>query len=146
VTVAFDNDAAGKAATVRAIDAATSAPRSPHIWVLDPDLLGDAKDPGDLVRANGLEGWARSAVAPICGITARALEVTGPLPAQGDELTRRAGLSHASAWLGTLDPRHAIEQSAALDTVADTLGYDAAAARRDGASSCPRSGSRRQPP
>jgi hypothetical protein len=39
-------------------------------------------------------------------------------------------LARASAWLGTLHPRHVIEQTAALDLVAKTLGYDTDAVRR----------------
>jgi DNA primase len=128
-TLALDNDPAGRAATIRAIERATSASRSPHIWVVDPDLL-DAKDPGELVQRRGIEAWAQASAAPICGITWRALELTGPLTATTTERERRSALADSGAWLATLDPRHAIEQSNALDTVADTLDYDVSAVQR----------------
>ena len=124
VTLALDNDAAGHAATTRAIEASASATRSPNVWVIDSDLLDGAKDPGELIGNHGREGWTRTAAAPICGITARALDLTGPLPGLRHEQSRRTGLARASAWLGTLQPRHSIEQTAALDAIADTLGYD----------------------
>ena len=89
-----------------------------------------AKDPGELVRKHGREGWTQAAAAPVCGITARALELTGPLADLGHEPARRAALARASAWLAALHGRHSIEQTAALDTVAQALGYDSEAVRR----------------
>jgi DNA primase len=145
VTLALDSDSAGRTATTRAIEAATNAARSRQIWVIDPDLLDGAKDPGDLIRASGREGWERASAAPICGITTRALELTGPLEKLNHELGRRASLARASAWLGTLHPRHAIEQIAALDAVADTLGYDGEAVRRTFRARHWRSGPERTP-
>lgn len=129
VTLALDNDPAGRTATIRAIERATNAPRSPHIWVVDPDLL-DAKDPGDLIQRRGIEAWAHASAAPICGITWRALELTGSLTATTTERERRSALAESGAWFATLGLQHAIEQSRALDTVADTLGYDAPAVQR----------------
>ncbi len=130
VTLALDNDQAGKTATTRAIEAAANAARSPLVWVINPDLLDNAKDPGELIRDRGRESWTRATAAPVCGITARALELTGPLADLRHEPGRRAGLARANAWLGTLHPRYSIEQTAALDTVAKTLGYDPEAVRR----------------
>jgi DNA primase len=130
ITLALDNDPAGVAATRRAIDAAVSATRSPRIWVIDPDLLGEAKDPGELIQTRGPRAWERVTAAPICGITAYALELTGPLAASQHEPARRAALARASSWLAALHPRHSIEQTNALDTVANSLGYDVEATRR----------------
>jgi DNA primase len=130
VTLALDNDPAGRTATTRAIEAATSAARSPQLWIIDPDLLGNAADPGELIRDNSVDDWRRAAAAPICGITSRALEFTGPIAELDHEPGRRAALARASTWLGTLHPRHSIEQTAALDAIAETLGYDRDAVRR----------------
>ena len=55
--LAFDNDAAGRTATINAIDAATRAHHAPDLWVIDPDLYGSAKDPGDVVRDGGARAW-----------------------------------------------------------------------------------------
>lgn len=96
----LDNDGAGRAATARAIEASTSAARSPRIWVIAPDLLDGAKDPGDLIRAKGRDGWARASDAPVCGITVQALELTGPLVNLDHEPGRRAGLARAQLQVG----------------------------------------------
>ena len=53
-----------------------------------------------------------------------------PVADHDHEAGRRAGLARASAWLGTLHARHAIEQTAALDAVAASLGYDNDAVQR----------------
>ena len=89
-----------------------------------------AKDPGELIQTQGPHAWERVAAAPVCGITAYALELTGPLSSSQHEPGRRAALERAITWLATLGPRHAIEQTNALDTVANSLGYDAEATRR----------------
>jgi DNA primase len=57
VLLALDNDAAGCAALVRAIDATVHAQRSPSVWIIDPDLYDTAKDPGDVIRTGGAEAW-----------------------------------------------------------------------------------------
>jgi hypothetical protein len=95
ITLALDNDGAGRAATARAIEASTSEARSPRIWVIDPDRRDRAKDPGDLIRAKGRDGWARASDAPVCCITVQALELTGPLANLDHEPGRRAGLARA---------------------------------------------------
>jgi DNA primase len=130
VTLALDNDPAGATGTQRAIDAAIAADRSPRVWVIDPDLFDNAKDPGEVIQRQGPHAWERAAAAPICGITAYAVELAGPISNWRSEPGRRAGLARASTWLASLHPRHSIEQTAALDAVANTLGYDAEATRR----------------
>jgi DNA primase len=130
IAFALDNDAAGHDATVRSIDACVRAARSPNTWVIDPDLLGTAKDPGELVRIHGSAAWKRTSAAPICGVTWRALELTGPTTTTENELAKRAELASAGAWLSQLPARLAVEQTTALDVVANTLGYDPAAVQR----------------
>ena len=130
VVLAFDNDAAGRAATVNAIDAATRAHHAPDLWVIDPDLYGSAKDPGDVVRDGGARAWQAAAAAPTCAVTWRALDLTGPIAVPESPHAPARRLGRAGAWLGGLPPRLAVEQTAALDTVAETLGYDPDAVRR----------------
>jgi hypothetical protein len=122
ITLAFDNDPAGHDATARSIDACVRAAGSPSAWVIDPDLLGTAKDPGELVRIHGSAGWQRATAAPICGVTWRALELTGSTTTTENELAKRAELASAEAWLSQLPARLAVEQTTALDLVANTLG------------------------
>jgi hypothetical protein len=130
IFLAFDNDPPGRLATNRAVDAATHAERSPDVWVIDPDLLSPHKDPGELVQRDGIRAWHTVTAPPACGIAWRALELTGPLDEHDTELARRAALNRAASWLGGLPPRLAVEQDAALDHVANTLGHDRNATRR----------------
>jgi DNA primase len=122
--LAFDNDAAGRLATSRAIDAAVRSEQTPDLWVIDPDLLAPNKDPGELIQSAGVERWHATTAAPAAAVTWRALDLTGPLDQQQSELARRTALDRASKWLGALPSRLALEQAQALDVVADTLGYD----------------------
>lgn len=141
IVLAFDNDDTGRAATVKAIDASVRSPCSPDLWVVDPDLYGSAKDPGDVVRAGGPDAWHTATAAPSCAVTWRALDLTGPIPTTGTELGRRAGMARAGAWLGCLPPRLAIEQTAALDARVSTTTperCDARSARATGAASASR--------
>jgi DNA primase len=62
VTLALDNDPAGVAATHRAIDAAIRADRSPRVWVVDPDLYDDTKDPGEVVQRQSEAMWLCSSL------------------------------------------------------------------------------------
>lgn len=130
VVLAFDNDATGRAATRHAIDAATRAHHAPDLWIIDPDLYDAAKDPAEVVRARGDGAWQAAATGSTCAVTWRALDLTGPIAPSESPLARRAGLSRAAAWLGGLPPRLAVEQTAALDTVAETFGHDVHAVRR----------------
>jgi len=130
VVLAFDNDGAGRIATVNAIDAATHAHRSRDLWVIDPDLYGSAKDPGEIICSRGADIWQATATAPMCAVTWQALDLTGPISAGNSQLTRRAGLARAGKWLGSLPSRLAIEQDAVLDAVAESLNYDSRAVCR----------------
>jgi hypothetical protein len=130
VVLAFDNDPAGRTATANSIDASVHASRSQDVWVIDPDLIDPAKDPADLISSRGADVWHRASPAPVCGVTWRALDLTGPIVDAGDQLSRRVGLARSATWLGRLPSRLAIEQTSALESVSDRLGYDAAAVRR----------------
>ena len=128
VILALDNDDAGRAAVAKAVDSSVRAARSPDVWVVDPDLLS-AKDPADVVRVGGADAWRRASAAPVCGVSWRALDLTGPTTLV-EQIARRAGLARAGAWLGTLPERLSVEQTAAVEVVADSLGYDPASVRR----------------
>jgi DNA primase len=130
VVLALDNDPAGRTATTRAIDAAVGSDRAPNLFAVDPDLLGAAKDPGDLIRTAGADAWRSTAIAPVCAISWRALELTGPVDGHDTELTRHAGLTRSERWLASLPPRLAVEQHGALSLVADSLGHNRDAVTR----------------
>ncbi len=72
IVLAFDNDPAGYDALRRAMDTAVTVPAGPAPFVLDPDLLDDSKDPGELIARSGVSAWHDAAIAPICGVEWRA--------------------------------------------------------------------------
>ncbi len=59
VTLLFDNDTAGREGTRAALEQSRQATTAPNIQVVDPVALGDAKDPDELVRQDGLDAWRR---------------------------------------------------------------------------------------
>ena len=121
IVLAFDNDPAGYDATRRAIDIAVTVPSGPELFVLDPDLLDDMKDPGALIASRGLHEWQDVTATPVCAIEWRGLDLLAPLAA-GDVLAERAALGRATDWLATLTDRHAIARGRASHLVADALG------------------------
>ena len=82
------------------------------------------------MRSGGAETWRTAVAKPRCAVTWRALDLTCTIPITGTEIVRRAGLARAAEWLGRLPPRLAIEQAAALNAAAESLGYDSDAVRR----------------
>ncbi len=129
VALCLDNDDAGRAATARAVENAARARCSPEVHVVDPEQLGSAKDPDELVRKRGPAAWRELIAARTCGITWRAHEfasVTRDSPTP----ERRAALARTGHWLGTLPPRLALEQEDALRAIAERCGYSTAAVER----------------
>jgi DNA primase len=129
VTLCLDNDAAGRAATARAVENSARARDSPEIYAVDPRQLGSAKDPDELVRERGSAAWRELIETRRCGIGWRAHElaaVTGDSPAP----KRRAALARAGRWLGTLPPRLALEQEDAIRLIAERCGYSSEAVSR----------------
>ena len=130
ITLCLDNDQAGRAATVRAIEEAAQAPTSPALFVVDPERLAPAKDPDAYVRDHGAIAFAELLTSRQCAVTWRALEFTRVLDSESDQVSRRAALGRAGAWLGSLPPRLALEQDDALRTVASRCGYSFEAVER----------------
>ena len=125
IILAFDNDPAGYDALRRAIDTAVTVPNGPAPFVLDPDLLDDAKDPGELIARHGAARWRLAAAVPVCGVEWRALDLLGPV-ADGDVLAERAGVECSGAWLSSLPGSHAVARRCAARQVAEVLGCLAA--------------------
>ena len=61
VTLCLDNDEAGRAATTRAVENSARAQRSPAVYVVSPERLGEAKDPDALRSESGHRRLARTA-------------------------------------------------------------------------------------
>jgi hypothetical protein len=129
VTLCFDNDDAGRAATTRIVENAVRARSSPDLYVVDPARLGAAKDPDEFVRRLGASMWRELLEGRTCGIVWRACDLAA---ARRDDpaSVRRIALARAGGWLGALPPRLAVEQEDAVRAVADTCGYSAPAVER----------------
>ncbi len=129
VTLCLDNDAAGRAATARAVENAARARHSPDIYVVDPARLAPAKDPDELVRQRGTAAWRELLETRTCGIAWRARQLA-PVAPDAPAPERRAAVARAGCWLGTLPPRLALEQEDAIRLVAEQCGYSSEAALR----------------
>jgi hypothetical protein len=129
VTLCLDNDAAGRAATARAIENAARARQSPEIHVVDPGQFGHAKDPDEFLRQRGVAAWHELLEARMCGIAWRAHELVAVTP-ESPVSERRTGLARAGRWLGTLPPRLALEVEDAIRAASERSGYDPVAVER----------------
>ncbi len=127
VTLAFDADTAGELATIAAIEAACQSRASPALEVV---RLSAAKDPDALIRAVGVDGWNVALRAAEPGIPWRVRRILEADGASADPAERRAVVHRAGAWLGSLDPRDAIDQDAGIQTVASWAKLDIEATRR----------------
>ena len=130
VTVCLDNDQAGRAATARAVDNSTRAQKSPAVFVVSPDRLGDAKDPDAFVRSRGTNAWPELLATRECGIGWRARQLVADVKPDRPLAVRREALSRAGEWLGRLPARLSLEQEDAVRGVAEQCGYSAEAVER----------------
>jgi DNA primase len=130
VTLCLDRDAAGRAATARAVENAARARRSPAVSVVDPERLAPAKDPDELIRTNGVSAWRALLATRQCGVAWRANELLGEVTVSSDQDARRHALERVGSWLGTLPARLALEQEDALRLVSERCGYSAPAVER----------------
>ncbi|MEZ5101212.1 MAG: toprim domain-containing protein [Thermoleophilia bacterium] len=128
VVLALDNDASGREATARAVEAAGRATDAPSVLVLDPGRLGAHKDPDALVASEGVGAFRSLIGEAVCGIIWRALE-----HARGvgdDPFARREASPEPAAGSGGSQPGSPLEQEDAIQAVAETCGYSPAAAAR----------------
>jgi DNA primase len=130
VTLALDNDEAGRGATARAVEQAARATRSPALLVVDPRRLASAKDPDAYVLTRGIAAWRGLLEERECAVTWRTCEHLASVSEASPEETRREALARVGAWLGELPPRLALEQEDALRVAAERCGYSAQAVER----------------
>lgn len=130
VTLCLDNDTAGRAATTRAVDSAARALRSPAVYVVSPEGFGEAKDPDELVRTQGADAWNTLLTAHECGISWRARQLVAHVAPDGPVDERRAALSRAGEWLGSLPARLSLEQEDATGVISERCGYSPLAVQR----------------
>lgn len=130
VTLCLDNDQAGRAATTRAVENSARAQRSPTVYVVSPERLGTAKDPDELVRTEGTDAWSSLLTTRECGIGWRARQLVADVGPEGSLDERRAALSRAGEWLGSLPARLSLEQEDAVRMIAEQCGYSVPAVER----------------
>lgn len=130
VTVCLDNDEAGRAATTRAVDNSTRAQKSPAVYVVSPDRLGDAKDPDSFVQRQGTNAWLELLTTRECGIGWRARQLVTNVEPDGPLADRREALRGAGEWLGSLPARLSLEQEDAVGVISERCGYSADAVER----------------
>jgi DNA primase len=130
VTFNLDGDAPGIRAAARAIEQAGRAQASPSVYVVDPGLMGAAKDPDALVRAQGIDGWTAILARRECGVTWRARAFLDGVSPESPAETRREALRRAGTWLGQLPARLALEQEDAIRATAERCGYSQLAVGR----------------
>ncbi len=123
VTLCFDGDLAGRAATAKAIDHAVRAGASPSVAVVDATRFAPAKDPDEFVRERGVDAFRQAASAAGCAVSWRALELVSQVDPRSPTLDRRRALAAAGKWLGSLPARLALEQEDAVRAVAERCGY-----------------------
>jgi DNA primase len=130
VVLAFDNDTPGREGASRAVEAVTRSAHAPDLRVLEPALLGGAKDPDAFVQESGIARFRALVDESDCAVTWRARELVRDVDPDADLRDRRGALARAGEWLGTLPARYALEQEDAIHHVADQCGYSRAAVAR----------------
>lgn len=130
VVLALDNDASGRDGTARAVESITRLTDAPTLRVLDPERLGESKDPDAFVRGHGVARFGTLVAEAECAVGWRAREFVHGMTPESEPLRRRAGLARAGSWLGALPPRYALEQEDAIRQVAERCGYSKDAVER----------------
>jgi hypothetical protein len=130
VVLALDNDASGRDGTARAVERITSLTDAPTLRVLDPEQLGDSKDPDAFVREHGVTSFGALVADADCAVSWRAREFVRGITPDSEARRRRAALACAGSWLGTLRPRYALEQEDAVRQVSERCGYSREAVQR----------------
>ena len=129
VVLAFDNDAAGRDGISRAVEAFSRAQEAPAMRVVEPTDSGIEGSRRVCAEA-GDRQFPRAVEHAECGVTWRAIELTGQVNVHDVPNSRRAALARAGEWLGTLPARLSLEQEDAFRIVADSCGYSAPAVER----------------
>src|SRR5581483_7766997 len=75
VVLAFDNDEPGREGAARAVEDIARASVGPAVRVIEPSLLGGAKDPDAFVRERGVEAFRDLVKHAVDGVGWRALEL-----------------------------------------------------------------------
>ena len=131
VTLCLDRDAAGRAATAKAVDTAASRARAARRSGRRAGTPGSRQGRGRVRAASGeFDALAGTRGRGECGITWRSLDLASSVDPASSAVERRDALAGAGRWLGALPPRLALEQEDALTAVAARCGYSPPAVAR----------------
>ena len=130
VTLALDNDHPGRDALAQVIDRSARLEKAPELRVVNPDELGDTKDPDEYVRKHGVDAFRTLIGHSECGITWRTFDRLRQLEPDSSRRERRAALADVGKWLGTLPARLALEVEDAIWAAGERTGYDPIAVER----------------
>ena len=100
VVLALDNDASGRDGTARAVERITRLTDAPTLRVLDPERLGDSKDPDAFVREHGVTSFGTLVAEADCAVSWRAREFVNGITPESEARTtsRRARARRQLAW------------------------------------------------
>ena len=124
VTLALDSDAAGRAGLVKALDNLRNVPDGPVCYVVDPDELGEHKDPDELVRAEGVDAWRAILAKRQSGPVWRGrVCLQGITPASPDHERRQAVEAVLDYDASLRGPRVSLDREDLLTRTAEATGY-----------------------
>jgi hypothetical protein len=130
VTLALDNDQPGRDALAQVIDRSARLERAPELRVVNPDELGDSKDPDEYVCKHGIDAFRTLIGHSECGLTWRTVDRLRHLEPDSPQRERRAALADVGRWLGTLPARLALEVEDAIRGASERSGYEPIAIER----------------
>lgn len=120
----LDNDAAGRAGLLKALRAALTAETVPEVWAVDPALLGAAKDPDGLLRAEGPPAVAEVLAQRVSAAVYLGREALGEVTAESPDAERRAAVAAVLELVQALrGPGAHLEAEDLLRRTAERVGY-----------------------
>jgi replicative DNA helicase len=128
VVLVLDNDEAGRAGTLAALENASKADNVPVVYVADPEKLAPFKDPDELVRKKSLEAFGDLLKSAKPGPVYRGhalLEEVGPTSPVRE---RQEAAGRVVEYIdGLHGPRASLDREDVLRLTAERTGYSAGA-------------------
>lgn len=124
VTLVLDHDEAGRAGIRKALDNLRKVPVRLKVSVVDPALLGDAKDPDEFVRAHGVEAFRAVLAQAVPGALYETRTILGGVGPEAPAHARQRAVEEVLDFLAGL--RHetaALDREDALRETAERTGY-----------------------
>lgn len=124
VTLALDNDEAGREGAVAAVEAASRVDGGPEVFVVNPSLLGASKDPDAFVRTHGKDAFLEVlSHARAAGVFLAELALEGVTPASPDKVRREAVDRVLDVVNARRGERAGMDAEDILQRTAETVGY-----------------------